>query len=97
MKYTITVETKKEIEINYPLYFKIQKDQQTPTYYAAVSEEMAISIFSMRDVNVFSFASVILRHVECEGYVEISSAEFESALQQTFTNIKDQYSKQLGL
>jgi uncharacterized protein YhfF len=97
MKHTITVETQKEVEINLPLYFKIQKDQQTPAYYAAVSEEMAISIFSMRDVNVFSFASVILRHVECEGYVEISSAEFESALQQTFTNIKDQYSKQLGL
>ena len=97
MKHTITVETKKEVEITLPLYFKIQNEQQTPTYYAAVSEEMAISIFSMRDINVFSFASVILRHVESEGYEEISSAEFDSALQITFTNIKDQYSKQLGL
>jgi CRISPR/Cas system endoribonuclease Cas6 (RAMP superfamily) len=86
MKHTITIETKKEIEITLPHYFKINS-----AYYAAVSEDMAISIFSMRDINVFSFANIILRHIESPEYIKISALEFEEAMTQTFFNIKEEY------
>jgi CRISPR/Cas system endoribonuclease Cas6 (RAMP superfamily) len=86
MKQTITIETKKEVEIDLPHYFKTNS-----AYYAAVSEDMAISIFSMRDINIFSFSSVVLRHIESPDYIEISALEFEEAMTQTFFNIKEEY------
>lgn len=98
MKHTITVETKKEIEINYPHYFKVEKeDGYIANYYAAVSQNYCITIYSMRDIMTCSIGSVVLSNVESEGYVEISESEFSVALGQTFKNIQYEYSKQLGL
>jgi hypothetical protein len=98
MKHIITVETKKEIEINYPHYFRVEKEGGLiPNYYAAVSENYCITLYSMKDIMTCSIGSVILTNVESVGYVEISEAEFAIALEQTYKNIQNEYSKQLGL
>lgn len=97
MKHTITVETKKEIEINYPHFFRVEKEEGLiPNYYAAVSENYCITLYSMRDIMTCSIGSVILGNVAIIGYVEISEAEFSIALEQTYINIQNEYSKQLG-
>jgi hypothetical protein len=98
MKHTITIETKKEIEINYPHFFRIEKEGGLiPNYYAAVSENYCIILYSMNDITTCSIGSAIFNNVGKKGYVEISEAEFSIALEQTFTNIKQEYSKELGL
>jgi hypothetical protein len=98
MKHTITVETTKEIEISYPHYFKVEKEEGLiANYYAAVSPDYCITIYSMKDVMTCSIGSVILSNVEKVGYKEISEAEFSVAIEQTFKNIQNEYSKQLGL
>jgi len=97
MKYTITVETKKEIEINYPHFFRVEKEGGLiPNYYAAVSTNYCITLYSMKDIMTCSIGSVILDNVANKGYVEISEAEFKIALEQTYQNISNEYFKQLG-
>ena len=97
MKHTITVETKKEIEINYPHFFRVEKEEGLiANYYAAVSENYCITLYSLKDIMTCSIGSVILGNVESIGYVEISEAEFSIALEQTYKNIQNEYSKQLG-
>jgi len=51
----------------------------------------------MKDIMTCSIGSVILDNVANKGYVEISEAEFSIALEQTYKNISNEYSKQLGL
>jgi len=97
MKHIITIETKKEIEINYPHYFRVEKEGGLiPNYYAAVSENYCITLYSMKDIMTCSIGYVILDNVGSKGYVEISEAEFKIALEQTYKNISNEYSKQLG-
>ena len=96
MKHTITIETKKEIELTLPHYFKlIHEGLKTATYYAAVSEELSISIFSKRDINMFSYGSIVLRHIGEPTYVEINGDEFEGVLQETYKNIDSFYLEEL--
>lgn len=92
MKHTITVETKKEIEINYPHFFRVEKEEGLiANYYAAVSQNYCITLYSMKDIMTCSIGSVILDNVERVGYVEISEAEFTRALEQTYKNIFNHY------
>ena len=96
MKHTITIETKKEIELTLPHYFKlIHEGLKTATYYAAVSEELSISIFSKRDINMFSYGSIVLRHVGEPTYVEINGDEFDEVMLETFKNIDNLYFEEL--
>ena len=97
MKHFITIETKKEIEINYPHFFRVEKEGGLiPNYYAAVSTNYCITLYSMKDIMTCSIGSVILDNVANKGYVEISEAEFKIALEQTYKNISNEYFKQLG-
>ena len=96
MKHTITIETKKEIELTLPHYFKlIHEGLKTATYYAAVSEELSISIFSKRDINMFSYGSIVLRHIGEPTYVEINGDEFDEVMLETFKNIDNLYFEEL--
>jgi len=96
MKHTITIETKKEIELTLPHYFKLLHDGcKIPTYYAAVSEELSISIFSKRDINIFSYGSIVLRHIGEPTYVEITGEEFDAVMDETFKNIETFYFEEL--
>jgi hypothetical protein len=96
MKHIITIETKKEIELTLPHYFKLSHEGiGTDTYYAAVSDHLSISIFSKRDINMFSFGSIVLRHIGEPTYVEITREDFEVVLQETYKNIDTFYLEEL--
>lgn len=68
MKATITVTTKKEVEIEFPFFFK------STGYYAMLSETSAISIYD--NINLFSHASSISQNMDDENYKEITVEEF---------------------
>ena len=88
MKRTIIVETTKEIEVEFPVYFKLTNKYVT-SHFAIFSDKVGVAIWSGSDISKTSAPDCYLRLMDNPEYVETSSEEFEGAMDAAYFNMKN--------
>ena len=79
----IKIESTEEIEINLPLYFKLNNGVIQDSYFAILKEDLVISNWGGRDILIGRFPEHIAKLTLDKDYQQITETEFKTALTQT--------------
>ena len=85
MKYKFNTEIEHEIEIELPYYFKIENSHIADSYFAIISENLAICNWKINDITSISCPQVIIKYIDKS--IKISSTEFKTAITQSCNHI----------
>lgn len=87
MKYKTKKQIETEIEINLPYFFKLDNKVIDSSYFAIISEDLAISNWRKEDIKVSRCSEHIASLIHTENFVEITKDEFKIQLTQTCNNL----------
>jgi len=76
-------EVENEIELELPLYFKLNNGVIQDSYFALIREDLGISNWGGRDILVNRFPEHIAKLTLDKDYQQITETEFKTALTQT--------------
>lgn len=85
MKYKFKTEIETEIDIELPYYFKIENSHITDSYFAIISENLAICNWKINDITSLNCPQVITKFID-KGK-QITSAEFKIAITQSCNHL----------
>jgi len=85
MKYKYAIETEHEIDIELPYYFKIENSHIADSYFAIISENLAICNWKINDITSLNCPQVISKFID-KGKV-ITASEFKTAITQSCNHI----------
>ena len=77
MKKKITVKSTKEVEIEFPMYFKLTIQQ---SYFALVSPESAIMLWGNNSIATTMFPEILVEYTQNADCEIISKEEFQDRL-----------------
>lgn len=78
----IKIESTEEIEINLPLYFKLNNGVIQDSYFAILKDDLVISNWGGRDILIGRFPEHIAKLTLDKDYQEVSKEEFKTKLTQ---------------
>jgi hypothetical protein len=85
MKYKFKTEIETEINIELPYYFKIENSHMADSYFAIISENLAICNWKINDITSLNCPQVITKFID-KGK-QITSAEFKTAITQSCNHL----------
>ena len=85
MKFKLKIEIENEIEIELPYFFKIENSHIADSYFAIISENLAICNWKINDITSLNCPQVITKYID-KGK-QISSAEFKTAITQSCNHL----------
>ena len=83
MKHKYTTQVENEIEVELPLYFKVNEFDG----YFSIKENQVIVIWGNTGVNISNFPEVYLKFLNDKSYEAITEAEFKTKLIQECNNL----------
>lgn len=83
MKHKYTTQIENEIEVELPLYFKVNEFDG----YFSIKENQVIVIWGNTGVNISNFPEVYLKFLNNKSYESITESEFKTKLIQECNNL----------
>jgi hypothetical protein len=75
MKKTIKIETIKEVEVELPLYFKLEN---SASFFAIMSESMSVHSYGNESIATSNYPEFLLKFIDYPDYKEITKEEFKT-------------------